>query len=179
MEHNPYSVGQEVDSPATGLQGSKFGASVRRMQIIAAALMMGVLMFLGVVLVTTAGRLDGQPEMVTMIAAGFAFLMLANHFVIPPIMAKAQLKQAIGSGIHQKSDEEKIQGYCEIYQTQLIVGFALLEGAAFFNLVAMMAEHCVASIVIVAVLLLLMVAKFPTRDKVTFWVENKLRELQL
>ena len=99
MEYNPYSVGKEIDSATTGLQGPKFEASVRTMQIIAAALMMGVLMFLGVVLVTTAGRIDGQPEMITIIAAGFAFLMLVNHFVIPSIMVKAQLKQAVGSGI--------------------------------------------------------------------------------
>ena len=179
MEHNPYSVGQEIDSTKTGLPGAMFDASLRGMQIIAGALMMGVLMFLGVVLVATAGKFDGQPEMITMIASGFAFLMLVNHFVIPPIIIKAQLKQAIAAGMHQRPDEERIQECCGIYQTQMIVGFALLEGAAFFNLVAMMVEHCAASIAVVTLLLLLMVAKFPTRDKVSFWVQDKLRELQL
>lgn len=182
MEHNPYSVGQEMNSSQTGLlgpHGSQFAASIRTMQIIAAALMMGVLVFLGVVLVVTSGRIDGHPGMMTMIAAGFAFLMLVNHFVIPPIISKAQLKQAIETGIHQKPEDERTQEYCGIYQTQLIAGFALLEGAAFFNLVAMMLEHCVASIVVVTLLLLLMAAKFPTRDKVSFWVQDKLRELQL
>lgn len=179
MEHNPYSVGQEILSITTGLQGPKFEGSVRAMQIIAAALIMGVLMFLGVVLVVTAGKLDGQPEMITMIAAGFAFLMLVNHFVIPPIIGKAQLKQALAAGMNQKQDDERIQEYCGVYQTQMIVGFALLEGAAFFNLVAMMMEHCAASIAVVALLLLVMVAKFPTRDKVSFWVQDKMREVQL
>lgn len=179
MEHNPYSVGQEIDSTTAGLPGRKFEASVRTMQIIAAALMMGVLMFLGVVLVVTEGKLDGHPEMITMIAAGFAFLMLVNHFVIPPIIVKAQLKQAIATGMNQKQDDEKIQECCGVCQTQLIVGFALLEGAAFFNLVAMMVEHCGASIAVVTLLLLVMVAKFPTRDKVSFWVQDKLRELQM
>ena len=177
MEHNPYSVGQEIDSTKTGLPGAMFDASLRGMQIIAGALMMGVLMFLGVVLVATAGKFDGQPEMITMIASGFAFLMLVNHFVIPPIIIRAQLKQAIAAGMHQRPDEERIQECCGIYQTQMIVGFALLEGAAFFNLVAMMVEHCAASIAVVTLLLLLMVAKFPTRDKVSFWVQDKLREL--
>ncbi len=178
MNNNPYSVGEQLTVDNEGLQDPKFDASVRRLQIIAAALIMGVLMFLGVVLVATAGKFDGQPEMITMIAAGFAFLMLVNHFVIPPIIVKAQLKQAIAAGMHQKPDEERTQECFGIYQTQMIVGFALLEGAAFFNLVAMMVEHCAASIAVVTLLLLWMVAKFPTRDKVSFWVQDKLRELQ-
>ena len=94
-------------------------------------------------------------------------------------MVKAQLKQVVLSGIHQKSGEEKIQGCCGIYQTQLIVGFALLEGAAFFNVVALMMEHCMISIALITLLLLVMAAKFPTRDKVSFWVQDKLRELQM
>lgn len=179
MDHNPYSIGQEINSTTTGLQGSKFEASVRTMQIIAAALMLGVLMFLGVVLVVTQGKLDGHPEMITLIAAGFAFLMIVNHFVIPSIILKAQLKQAIAAGMNQKQDDERIQQFCGVYLTQLIVGFALLEGAAFFNLVAMLVEHCAASIAVVTLLLLLMVAKFPTRDRVSWWVQDKLRELRL
>ena len=179
MEHNPYAVGQDIEPGSTGFPGPKFEASVRTVQIIALALIMGVVTFLGGVLVATASRIDDSPEMITKIAAGFAFLMLVNYFVIPPIIIKAQLKQAIAAGMNQKQDDEKIQKCCGIYQTQLIVGFALLEGAAFFNLVAMMLEHCVASIIVVTLLLLLMAAKFPTRDKVSFWVQDKLRELQL
>lgn len=179
MEHNPYAVGQEIDPGSTGFPGPKFETAVRGMQIIAVALMMGVLVFLGVVLVTTAGRIDDSPEMITMIAAGFALLMCANYFVIPPIIVRAQLKKPTPVGLHLKTEEEKVQWCCGIYQTQMIIGFALLEGAAFFNLVAMLLDHCVASIALVTLLLLLMVATFPTRDKVSFWVQDKLRELQL
>ncbi len=179
MEHNPYSVGQEIDSTTAGLPGPKFEASVRTMQIIALALIMGVVMFLGVVLVARAGKFDGEPNTMNFIAAGFTFLMLVNHFVIPPIIIKTQLKQAIAAGMNQQQDHEKILTCCGVYQTQLIVGFAFLEGAAFSNLVAMMVEHSALLIAVVTLLLLLMVAKFPTRDKVKFWVQDKLRELQL
>ena len=189
MDYNPYSVGGEINPTTTGLPGATFATSVRTMQIIAtsvrtmqiiaAALMMGVLMFLGVVLITTAGKFDGNPEFITIIAAGFAFLMLVNHFVIPPIIIRAQLKQAVAAGMHQKQDDEKILECCGVYQTQLIVGFALLGRAAFFNLVAMMVEHCAGSIAVVTLLLLLMAAKFPTRDKVSYWIQDKLRERQL
>ncbi|MDA1231649.1 MAG: hypothetical protein O2856_12820 [Planctomycetota bacterium] len=179
MNQNPYSVGNNLDPQNNNLQTANLEGSIRGMQIITGALMTGVLVFSGVVFVTTEGRIDGPPEMITMIAAGFAFLMLVNHFVIPPIIVKAQLKELVAAELHQKTDEERVPRCCGVYQTQMIIGFALLEGAAFFNLVAMMMEHCVASIVVVTLLVLLMMAKFPTRETVSFWVQDKLRELQI
>ncbi len=179
MNHNPYSVGDDLNNSATELQAPKFEAAVRGMQIIAVALMMGVLMFLGVVLVLTQGDISGKPETLTMMAAGFGFLMIVLHFVIPAISFRNQLRQAVAEGLAQKSDDERTQRVVGIYQATLIVGLALLEGAAFFNLIAMMAEHCVASLGVVTLLVCLMLVKFPTRSKVSWWVEDKLRELQV
>ena len=86
-------------------------------QLIAAALIMGVLMFLGVVLVAPAGKFDGEPDTMTFIAAGFTFLMLVSHFVIPPIILKTQLKLAIAAEMNQKPDDEKTLECCGVYQT--------------------------------------------------------------
>ena len=179
MEHNPYSVGQEIDSTAAGLPGPKFEASVRTMQIIALALVMGVLLFLGLVLFTTQGNLNGKPGVLTMIGTGIGLVMVVNQFVIPGMIVKSQLKQAATPGSRQIDDAEKGAWLLGIYQTQLIVGLALLEGAAFLNLVTMMLERCLGTLGVVGLLLGLMLKKFPTRDKVSFWVQDKLRELNM
>jgi len=181
MDNNPYSVGRETSSTANGLPGPKAEAMVRIMQIIAAALMMGVLALLFVVLLVTRGDIGGMQnaDLITMIAGGSGFLMIVNHLVIPGIITRAQLKQAAASGILQKEEQAKIEHFCAIYQTQMIIGLALLEGAAFFNLIALMVEKSVASLGVVILLLSLMLLKFPTRDKVSFWVQDKLREMQL
>ena len=179
MDHNPYSVGEELDKSTTARKGQTPEALVRTMQIVAAALMLGVLVFLGIVLVITQGDVSGKPELMTMMAAGFGALMIVSHFVIPAISVKLHLRQAAAELTAKKTDDDKRVRMYGIYQAQLTIGFALLEGAAFFNLIAMSAENSVVSLGVVILLLGLMAVKFPTRDKVSFWVENKLRELQL
>jgi hypothetical protein len=55
MDHNPYSAGEPVNSGETGLTGPGFAAAIRVVQIISAALIMGVTSFLFVVLMVTKG----------------------------------------------------------------------------------------------------------------------------
>lgn len=178
---NPYSPGEQSGYGDASLQTWNLDASIRAMKIIAAALIIGVLMFLGVVLVVTQGNIGGiqNAGIITLVAGGFAFLMIANHFVIPRIITGVQLKQLGASGILKQKEQEQAERMCAVYQTQLIIGMALLEGAAFFNLIAMMIEKSGVSLGAVSLLLGLMVVKFPTRLKVTWWIQERLRELQL
>jgi len=80
MDHNPDSVGAELNTSATELQGPKLAVSVRTMQLIAVGLMTGILVFLGVVLVVTQGDIGWDPGLLTLIAAYFGALMIASHF---------------------------------------------------------------------------------------------------
>ncbi|MEJ7591051.1 MAG: hypothetical protein WKF77_05845 [Planctomycetaceae bacterium] len=111
MDHNPYAVGQEINPSTTGLPGAKFEASVRTMQIIAAALMMGVLMFLGVVLVVTQGNIGGMKNaaILTMVGAGFGFVMIVTHFTIPGVITRAQLRTAAAAGLLDSWVQEKLR----------------------------------------------------------------------
>jgi hypothetical protein len=61
----------------------------------------------------------------------------------------------------------------------LIVTLALLEGAAFFNLISVMIEHHVISLIAAIALLGLMAVRFPSRTKVSWWVQDRLRDLQV
>ena len=95
------------------------------------------------------------------------------------IIAATQLKQIASNGFSELDGEAKSNQICGVYRGQLIVGLALLEGAAFFNLIALLLEKSIVSLAVVIVLLSFMAIKFPTRDKVSFWVQDKLRELQM
>lgn len=178
MNPNPYSVGELQTAGDFQSLGAKFDQQLRVMQIIAFALMMGVMSFFGVVLVVTQGNVFGmqQPGLITIIAAGFAFIMIVNHFVIPSIIANAQLKRLAGVGTSDAEKEQRVASLANVYQVHLIVGLALLEGAAFFNLIALMIGKSAASIAVIVVLLSLMLFKFPTRTKVTWWIQEKLTE---
>lgn len=175
---NPYLVSEHQASGDFQSLGPKFDSQLRVMQIIAIALMMGVLSFLGIVLVVTKGEVFGQkgPTLITSIAAVFAGMMVVAHVVVPSIIAKTHLRMLNGSDQTNSSPENRIASLVSVYQIRLIVGLALLEGAAFFNLVALMLGKHVLSTVMTAVLLCLMLLKFPTRTKVSWWVQDRMRE---
>ena len=66
----------------------------------------------------------------------------------------------------------------QLYQTQLIVGAALLEGAAFFAGIAFMLERDPIAAGMALVLLAVLAARFPTRDRIEAWLEQQLGLLQ-
>lgn len=178
MNQSPYSVSEHQTSDIQSL-GPKFDQQLRVMQIIAVALMMGVLSFFGVVLVITEGDVFGQqgPALITTIAAVFAGMMIVAHAVIPSIIANAQLRISNKNVEAGETLEARTSSIVNVYQVQLIIALALLEGAAFFNLIGLMiGKHFLSTLLVVA-LLLLMLLKFPTRTKVTWWVEDRMREL--
>lgn len=138
---------------------------LRLMQIIAGALIMGVVMF---ALITTLalGALNEAPTntIIAYIGAVFAAVSVAVHLFVPEAMAAAALKA---------SSNRDVETLCGIYQTRMIVALAMLEGAAFFNVVALIIAHTWWSLVIAGALLLLMLARIPTRTGVEHWIETQ------
>ncbi|QDU58415.1 hypothetical protein [Aeoliella mucimassa] len=172
---------------------------VRAMQIIVLALAMGIFTF-GVVVIGL-GLTDQQPEVainpptleepleqpagengeavdgelaapgnelpadeqeqwgpfIAYLAIGFAMIATVLGFIVPQVIA-ARSPATIGT-----------------YQSTLIVGCALFEGAAFFNLIAYMLEGQLYSLVIAALLMLCILSRFPTVAKVEEWLEARLR----
>jgi hypothetical protein len=152
---------------------------VKTMQIICVALMVAVVTFLGIVVYLRFGK--GMPPgngmpMMSYMAAGMAAIMIVGRVIAPMVITTGMLKQAIS--LRPIEDIRKLDLY-GIYQTKMIVSQALLEGAAFFNLVAYMTEGQSWSLGIVAVLLAVMAVGFPTFEKVDGWADDQLRQLQL
>lgn len=170
---NPYEPGRQLN----GNQQAPL-ASVRTMQIVAAGLIMGLLIFFGIVLVVTKAEFVGKLGVVGMVAAGFAGIMIANHFFIPGLIAQTQLKSSAADGLMKQSDDVKNQRLLGIYQAHMIVALALLEGAGFFNLIALMVEKSFVNLGIAIALLALMAIRFPTASKVESWIQDKLRDMQ-
>ena len=147
------------------------GPRVRTMQIILAALVMGVLLFLVVAVALRAGgQVPAPPNDVLLpIALGFAALAAVVSVIVPrQIVAGGRRMIARGSSpagtpTPAAGDTERL---CGLYQTQLIVSAALLEGPAFFLLIVYLLQGDVLALAMVGVLLAAMAAKFPTRGRV-------------
>ena len=64
------------------------------------------------------------------------------------------------------------------YQTRMIVGAALLEGPAFFLLIAYLIERSPWSLAAAIFMILGVAAHFPTEQRVAEWVEQQMSLLE-
>ena len=140
-------------------------------QIIAGALIMGVLTFACVAFFVAKGE-PAQSPMLALVGAGMAAMAVVVRFIVPTIIvngAKARLKEV--------ADADLMIQLAGIYQTKMIVGMAVLEGAAFFNLVAYISEKQFWSYGVVAFLVGVMAISFPSQGQFESWAEEMKRDL--
>ncbi len=139
-------------------------------QIVAAALVGGPLIFAG----TAYGATIGQPPgdaLLGYIAVGFSAMALMMSFVIPGVVIAQKLRASGG-----QSGPIPTAAFFAAYQTQVIVRSALLEGAAFFCCIAYMSTRLWRTLGTALALLAVMAVFFPTRGRFDDWVRQQ-REL--
>ncbi|HCO25028.1 MAG: hypothetical protein CME31_03700 [Gimesia sp.] len=152
------------------------------MTVIWLALIMGVVTF-GIV-VTFIGLKEepgkGLP-VITYLGMGLAALMLVLRMFLPNMIARNQFKQAMQEARKEgNQDEEQMLGiFYQIFMVRMIIGLALLEGAAMINLVAVMVENQKLAFIPVAILLLVMIASMPTKSKLDGWIRNQMENYNL
>jgi hypothetical protein len=139
--------------------------AIRVMQIIAAALVMGVVLF-GLIALFVFGALDDPSGgfIISLIAVVFASGAFVMHLIVPNLMTPPSSADVAGG--------DDLALYKQ-YQARTIVGLAMLEGAAFFNIIATIVEHNWWSLAVAGVLVFWMLAMFPTRTRVKHWVETQ------
>lgn len=159
-------------------------AMLTNMRIISAALISGVVVFLVVVVfVIKKDPPQGLP-LLTYVALAFGVLALVFAFIIPGFVG-GSIKQALIDGKRvelpaqfRPPEEVGIVGnLLFLFQTRLIISCALLEGAAFFNLIAHMIERQQVSLAMVGLLLGAMIVRFPTQARLESWVTDEIRSI--
>ncbi len=144
---------------------------IRVMQIVAGALIMGVVMFGAVAAVVVGGDHADDPGLLTWIAVGFGVNQLVLRTIIPTAIAKSSVQKIAGELQDDDVSRNRLVG---IYQTQMIIGMALLEGGAFLGLVAYIAQKHVFALGVAGVLAAVMAATFPARMRVEGWMRRQL-----
>ncbi|MEM7455027.1 MAG: hypothetical protein AAF456_11815 [Planctomycetota bacterium] len=140
---------------------------MRTIQIICAALVIGVVMFMGVAFFVSSAERGWHTDMLVLFMAATASCYLLS-FVVPSIVlnsGKAKIEAC-------KTDEDALKESFSIYQTSVIVGYALIEGAIFGNLVAFFVTGSLVSVAVAGVGLVLMIARFPLPGRILFAVEE-------
>lgn len=167
---------------------------LRVMQIIAAALLVGVLIFLGVVLFLVqiqnngAGAAPpGNMLLLSLLAVAFFAIQAPLSFIIPRFQTQTALRQ-IASGAWKSPPGASTTDFgtdasrlLAVRQTSMIVGLALLEGVAFFACIAYLLEAQPWVLIIILACVGLMLVSFPTEGRVRSWLSwqvDRLDELR-
>ncbi len=150
------------------------------MQIIAAALMIGVVVFLGIVLFLVYVQQGGQGQMppgdlpiVSLVAIAMFAINTPLALFLPNQLAKRALKQIAAEG----GKEIDIDKLLTVRQSTMLISLALLEGTAFCACTGFLLHADVGSLVVVGLNLLLMLALFPTRNRVRNWLDKQTMAL--
>ncbi len=153
--------------------------TVRGLQIITAAMIMAVLIFLAVVLVVEidASELEEADrqvrELLTYVAAGFAVVVLMGLAIVVPRFDPV-VRRALADAAADTLDRRLAQSLF----TRNIMIVAMLESAGLFNLVVYMLERGALSLAAAGLVVLIMAAQFPSGDRAARWIERQKRLLE-
>ena len=156
------------------------GGFLRTAQIIASALVAGSLSFLLIAVFVRATGKNGllaanpwkilPPEgPIALIALFVGASVLAASLMVPKAIVTAA-RQVKRKNLAASSEAGGFDG---VFINEMIVGMALLECGAFFNGIAFMLEGRIPSLIAALVLILAMVARYPTRTTLDAFAENQ------
>lgn len=153
---------------------------VRTLQIIVLAMLMGTATFLGVVLFLSLTAWKplfpvAGPGPVSLIGLGLAMVNGVLAVVVPRFVERNGLAQ-LGRNAAGSVEVDPETALGQLYQTKTIVGAALLEGAASFQLIALLIEGWVPSLVAALLLMAGILAHLPTAGKFAAWRERVERQ---
>jgi hypothetical protein len=154
-------------------------------RIIAAALINGVVFFLVIVVFVLKGEAKGGPLVNTYASLAVGGVALILSYVIPNLIG-TPIKRALVEGktvelpkqFNAPAGVGIVGNLLWLYQTRLIVGYAILEGAAFYNLVAHMLERQSINLAMVGLLIGAMLTKFPTRRRLDNWLADEMKSIE-
>lgn len=150
----------------------------KTLQVIVAAMAGGVVFFQLVALIVPVVKSQGEP-ILSFNAPVFAVVAVAASFVIPKVVLRSMRStmaadsgtSAYGETASNTEESQLVGGLA----TATILGCAALEGAALLAVVAYMMERNPLMIAIVAVLVVLLLMRVPTRLGVERWLARQRR----
>lgn len=166
---------------STDPPGHSIDGNVRTLQIIHLALAMGVSFFLviAVVVLRQGSFFGANPWSVTspmtLVALLFGASAIVGHLLFPNLVVAARRKDLARS---EATEEADFGAMVMLYTTQKIVGSALLEGAAFFNVIVYFLDGTALPLLFALLLLGVLISRIPTRDGMTMWVDHQVAQLR-
>ncbi|MEZ6062284.1 MAG: hypothetical protein R3C19_18235 [Planctomycetaceae bacterium] len=173
---NPYSAPETTNEPH---YDPEVQFEVRSLKLITIGLAIGPMVFLGIALVLSQGAIDGKPDIVAWLALGFAGLQFLMHILVPPLVAHAAIRRIDSRRFGDSDVAAKAGLLLPIFRQRHIIAMAMLEAAAFFNLVAYIISRFGGNLAVAAVLILLIAVRLPSAANVHSWIHERLQEIEM
>jgi len=170
---NPFEPSRIDPLDSRSIEWENQDASVLTSQILVAALSMGVITFAGFALFQNGFQITLLPTGTTLIGVFVAVSAIVMSFVIPALIGNPSASRLSSA---QEANGEVIKKLFAVFQVQLILGCALLEGAGFLNVVLYQVSRSIFSLVAVAICVTLLLVRIPTKGKIQSWIARRLSQ---
>jgi hypothetical protein len=155
-------------------------AQLRVMQIVAAALVMGSVMAMGIFLfIRNQPNAPPPQDIPVMLYVGAALSVgaLVARLFLPDLIIAGQLSKRFTLPEREQPEPQMIDRYVApwpaLYQMRLIICGALMEGVAFFWLITYFLTGELVSLGAALVFILILIVQIPTRGRVESWIETQ------
>lgn len=155
-----------------------FEGQLRVTQVITIGLVIGVGVFFLFCLMVNRAAMDGRPNEISWVALGFFVVVFALHLVLPKLTTATAIKSPEWQKRIESDESEKLPKLFPLFQTQHIIGCALLESAGFFNAFAYQTTQYMGNVIVTAAVITLLLMKWPTRFSVESWLADRAREIE-
>ncbi|MFO0941148.1 MAG: hypothetical protein U0930_10300 [Pirellulales bacterium] len=170
--NNPYETpSSKSDFPE--LTGQQVSGVLRVTQIITIALSLGLLTFTGISIFSIYqqnAQLNWNFDTLVLMGLGLMAFMVPASFLLPKLVANS-----MASAQADENPESRLNKLLGQFQSQLIIGLALLEGCGFLNAVAFMQHHHPLSMLAAIFCIGLILVRIPTRSKLQYWLRERLQ----
>ncbi len=158
---------------------------IRQLQVIALALIAGLVIFLGIVigLVQSRGQGVNPPEgtpILSYVAVAFLSVEVLLWLIVPAQLARGQVVKIAagtwrpaGPNVKPGQFESDVDKLLAVQQATTIIGMALLEGVGFVGCIAHLMEGEWLGVAVAGIVLVSMLATFPTFAGVAAWLERQ------
>ncbi len=146
----------------------------RALQIVVGAMILGVVTFAVVAWVISRDKAHFEFSLLAIVGVVFAASSLPMAIILPNIIRQNLNQPTAGSGTPTDAPD-RVDAIFAGFQSSTIIRFALLEGAAFLNVIAFMIDGASICLIVAGLLLVIMAAMFPRADQITQAIEEDLR----
>ncbi len=183
---------------STGSWRDHAEAAVRTPQIVVIGLVVGCGFFMGIAISMNmqqgglgAAQGDGNP-LLPYIALAFAVSAVAARVMVVPVVV-GPLRRKIVQGtwpppngrpqqpslVAMAEADEEAGKLAMLFLTKTIIAGAIIEGAAFFLLIAYLIEGSFMALGVAVAMVVLLASHFPTAGSLISWIERQKEEMRL